>query len=167
MIDASQNMSEHEGGIINMKSLALIAVCAAVIGLIVAVSMAMWIKKSPEGNDRMKEISGFIREGAFAFLEYISRKEVYTAFLSAIGFTPTQDVTLDNAFLNSLADGLQAPCINAEMYIYAPKGVGEYGSNQFSFFYLQTLGGELTGEELAQRADEDFELARQQAEALQ
>jgi len=107
------------------------------------------------------------KEGAFAFLEYISRKEVYTAFLNAIGFTPTQDVTLDNAFLNSLADGLQAPCINAEMYIYAPKGVGEYGSNQFSFFYLQTLGGELTGEELAQRADEDFELARQQAEALQ
>ena len=107
------------------------------------------------------------KEGAFAFLEYVSRKEVYTAFLNAIGFTPTQDVTLDNAFLNSLAGGLQAPCINAEMYIYAPKGVGDYGSNQFSFLYLQVLGGPVTGEQLAEYADEDFELARQAAEAIE
>ena len=51
-----------------MKLFALIAVCAAVIGLIVALILATWIKKAPQGSDRMKEISGFIREGAFAFL---------------------------------------------------------------------------------------------------
>lgn len=99
-------------------------------------------------------------DGAKAFLEYISRKEVYTAFLNAIGFTPTQNVTLENEFLNSLASGLQKPCLNAEMYIYSPKGVGEYGSGQFSFLYLKTLGGPLTAEELAQKADEDFDTAR-------
>ena len=99
-------------------------------------------------------------DGAKAFLEYISRKEVYTAFLNAIGFTPTQNVTLENEFLNSLASGLQKPCLNAEMYIYSHKGVGEYGSGQFSFLYLKTLGGPLTAEELAQKADEDFDTAR-------
>ena len=78
----------------------------------------------------------------------------------------TQDVELDNAFLNSLADGLKAPCLNAEMYMFSPKGVGEYGSDQFSFMKLKVLGGPVTAEELAQLADEDFELARANAEKL-
>ena len=52
------------------------------------------------------------------------------------------------------------------MYIYSPKGVGEYGSGQFSFLYLKTLGGPLTAEELAQKADEDFETARQALASL-
>ena len=52
------------------------------------------------------------------------------------------------------------------MYMYAPKGVGEYGSNQFSFLYLQVLGGPVTGEQLAQYADEDFEAARNAADSL-
>ena len=106
------------------------------------------------------------KEGAFAVLDYISKPEVYAAFLNAIGMTPTQDVALDNPFLNSLADGLQAPCLNAEMYIYAPKGVGEYGSAQFSFLQLSTLGGPVSAAELAALADEDFETARAATEAL-
>ena len=52
-----------------MKGIAVIAVCAAIVGLIVAVVLATWIKKQDQGTDRMKEISGFIREGAFAFLK--------------------------------------------------------------------------------------------------
>ena len=45
------------------------AVIAAVIGLIVAFCLAAWIKKADEGTDRMKEIAGYIREGAMAFLK--------------------------------------------------------------------------------------------------
>ena len=107
-------------------------------------------------------------DGAMAFLSYISQKDIYTAFLNKIaGFSSTQpDITLDNAFLNSLQSGLQKPCLNAEMYIYSPKGAGEYGSSQFSFLYLKTLGGPLTAEELAQKADEDFETARQALASL-
>ncbi|MGX8774714.1 MAG: sodium/proton-translocating pyrophosphatase, partial [Bacillota bacterium] len=52
-----------------MKGIAVVAVCAAIVGLIVAVVLATWIKKQDQGTDRMKEISGFIREGAFAFLK--------------------------------------------------------------------------------------------------
>ena len=51
-----------------MNGLAIIAVVAAIIGLVVAVGLASWISKADEGNDRMKEIAGFIREGAMAFL---------------------------------------------------------------------------------------------------
>lgn len=71
-----------------MKLIALIAVCAAVIGLIVAVTLATWIRKAPAGNDRMQEISGFIREGAFAFLkrEYKIMVIVIVALALLIGF---------------------------------------------------------------------------------
>lgn len=51
-----------------MDNIAIIAPIAAIIGLIVAFSLASWISKVDEGNDRMKEIAGHIREGAMAFL---------------------------------------------------------------------------------------------------
>ncbi len=44
-------------------------VIAAVIGLAVAFCLAAWIKKADEGTDRMREIAGYIREGAMAFLK--------------------------------------------------------------------------------------------------
>ncbi|MCI8609369.1 MAG: sodium-translocating pyrophosphatase [Firmicutes bacterium] len=47
----------------------VLAVIAAVIGLVVAFCLAAWIKKADEGNDRMREIAGYIREGAMAFLK--------------------------------------------------------------------------------------------------
>lgn len=51
-----------------MNVLAILAVVAAIIGLAVAIGLASWIGKADEGTDRMKEISGYIREGAMAFL---------------------------------------------------------------------------------------------------
>ncbi|MDO4834008.1 MAG: sodium-translocating pyrophosphatase [Bacillota bacterium] len=70
-----------------MKVLAVIAVCAAVVGLVVALILAMWIKGSDQGTDRMKEISGYIREGAFAFLkrEYKIMAIVIIVLALAIG----------------------------------------------------------------------------------
>ncbi len=78
-----------------MKALALIAVCAAVVGLVVALILAMWIKNSDQGTDRMKEISGFIREGAFAFLkrEYKIMAIVIIVLALLIGFG-LQSVTI-------------------------------------------------------------------------
>lgn len=49
--------------------LKLIAPICALIALIVAFALSSWIKKCNEGNERMKGISGYIREGAFAFLK--------------------------------------------------------------------------------------------------
>ncbi|MGI6177736.1 MAG: sodium-translocating pyrophosphatase [Eubacterium sp.] len=42
-------------------------VCAA-IGLAVAFALATWVGRQDAGNERMREISGYIREGAMAFL---------------------------------------------------------------------------------------------------
>ena len=64
------------------------AVIAAVIGLIVAFCLAAWIKKADEGTDRMKEIAGYIREGAMAFLarEYKTMVIVIAVLFLLIGF---------------------------------------------------------------------------------
>ena len=61
---------------------------AAIIGLLVAVGLTSWISKAKEGTDRMKEISGFIREGAMAFLkrEYRTMIIVIVILFLAIGF---------------------------------------------------------------------------------
>lgn len=64
-----------------------IAPVCALIGLLVAFALASWVGKQDAGNDRMKEISGFIREGAFAFLkrEYRTMIIVIVALFVIIG----------------------------------------------------------------------------------
>ena len=61
-----------------------IAPVAALIGLIVAFVLASWIGKADEGTDRMKEISGYIREGAMAFLKAEWKILTYFGIIVAI-----------------------------------------------------------------------------------
>ena len=65
----------------------IFAVIAAVIGLVVAFCLAAWIGKADEGTDRMKEIAGYIREGAMAFLarEYKTMVIVVVVLFLIIG----------------------------------------------------------------------------------
>ncbi len=60
---------------------------SAIIGLLVAFSLSTWIGREDEGTDRMKEISGYIREGAMAFLrrEYSTMIIVIVALFLLIG----------------------------------------------------------------------------------
>ena len=51
-----------------MENLLYAVPVIGVIALVVALVLKSWIGKQDEGNDRMKEISGYIREGAMAFL---------------------------------------------------------------------------------------------------
>ena len=88
--------------------LALIAVLAAAFGLCVAFMLAKWIGSCDAGTDRMKEISGFIREGAFAFLkrEYKSMAIVIVVLFIIIGFAldfTTAVLYLFGALLSVLA----------------------------------------------------------------
>ena len=51
-----------------MQNLLYAVPVIGVVALIVALVLKAWIAKQDEGNDRMKEISGYIRVGAMAFL---------------------------------------------------------------------------------------------------
>ncbi len=88
-----------------MNGLAIIAVAAAIIGLVVAVGLASWISKADEGNDRMKEIAGFIREGAMAFLtrEYKVMVIVIAVLFLLIGFGFQSVITGDLVCVRSAA----------------------------------------------------------------
>lgn len=44
-------------------------VVSAALGLLVAFCLAAWIRKADEGTERMREIAGYIKEGAMAFLK--------------------------------------------------------------------------------------------------
>ena len=71
-----------------MGTLAIsVPICAA-IALVFAFGLAKWIGGLDSGTDRMKEISGYIREGAFAFLkrEYKTMVIVIVALFILIGF---------------------------------------------------------------------------------
>ena len=71
-----------------MNALAIIVPVAAIIGLIVAYGLTAWIGRADEGTERMKEIAGFIREGAMAFLsrEYKTMVAVIIVLFLIIGF---------------------------------------------------------------------------------
>lgn len=70
-----------------MSILAVAAVAAAIIALVFAYGLSSWIGKVDEGNDRMKEIAGYIREGSMAFLrrEYKTMVIVIVVLFVLIG----------------------------------------------------------------------------------
>ena len=65
-----------------------IAPVCALVGLLVAFCLTSWVSKADAGNDRMKEIAGFIHEGAMAFLkrEYKTMVVVIAVLFVVIGF---------------------------------------------------------------------------------
>jgi len=52
----------------DIRSYSFVLPIVGALGLLIAFIIYGWIKKQPEGNDRMKEIAGQIRVGALAFL---------------------------------------------------------------------------------------------------
>lgn len=59
------------------------ATLAGALGFVLAIFLTSWVSKQDAGTDRMKEISGFIREGAMAFLK---KEYVYMVIIMAIFF---------------------------------------------------------------------------------
>jgi K(+)-stimulated pyrophosphate-energized sodium pump len=66
-----------------MELLQILTPICAVAGLLTALILGVWIKGNSEGNDRMVQIAGFIRNGAMAFLK---REYVYMVVVIAIIF---------------------------------------------------------------------------------
>ena len=89
-------------------SLAVLAPVAAVVALIVAFALTKWITGRDAGNDRMKEISGYIHEGAMAFLtkeyRFMVIVVVVLAVLIAVTISPlTAGLYIFGALLSVLA----------------------------------------------------------------
>ncbi|MEL7656187.1 MAG: sodium/proton-translocating pyrophosphatase, partial [Bacillota bacterium] len=62
-----------------MNIVTVMAPVTAIIALLFAYGLSSWIGKTDDGTERMKEISGYIRESAMAFL-----KREYTAMIIVI-----------------------------------------------------------------------------------
>jgi K(+)-stimulated pyrophosphate-energized sodium pump len=52
-----------------MENFIYVIPCLAIVGLIYTFIKARWVTKQDAGNDKMKEIAGYIAEGAMAFLK--------------------------------------------------------------------------------------------------
>lgn len=52
-----------------MNNLVYIIPALGIIGLLVMIMKSRWVSAQPDGNDRMKEIAGYVAEGAMAFLK--------------------------------------------------------------------------------------------------
>ena len=64
-----ESTRKQNGGEIKMDNeLALLTLCGSIIALLFVASRAQKVLRFPEGNDRMKKISGSIHQGAMAYL---------------------------------------------------------------------------------------------------
>lgn len=66
-----------------MNNWVYFATATGALAIVMAIVLTSWIAKQDAGNERMKEIAGFIREGAMAFLK---REYVYMVIIIAILF---------------------------------------------------------------------------------
>jgi len=110
------------------------------------------------------------KDWALKYFDFLSQKEVYGPFVSALGFFPTMPgVETSNEFVNSLADKNQNFSLAWEKFIITPKGIGQYAAGQcFNINLLKALGGTVESvEELANLAQQDWEAAVAAAKAAQ
>lgn len=96
------------------------------------------------------------------WFDFLSQKENYEPFVSAVGFFPTMPgVTSSNEFVNSMADKNTAFKPSWEKVIVPPKGIGQYAVGQvFVPSQLKALGGTAaTVKDLAALAQKDWDAA--------
>lgn len=81
-------VSDKQKGIIEMEILAVTAAAIAFLALIFAYGLSSWVVKTDEGDEGMRELSGFIKESAAAFvkMEFFVLIPVILVFIPVIGF---------------------------------------------------------------------------------
>lgn len=94
-----------------MNNWVLFATVIGAIAIIMAIMLTSWISKQSAGNERMKEIAGYIREGAMAFLkrEYVYMVVIIAILFFVIGFGinwTTSILFLFGAILSVLAGAI-------------------------------------------------------------
>ncbi|MCX7708502.1 MAG: extracellular solute-binding protein [Clostridia bacterium] len=95
------------------------------------------------------------------WMEFLSQKENYTPFISALSMFPTMpDVQVSNKFINSIADKNKNFRLAFERITLEPKGVGQYAAGVFPLTQLKAFGGTIaTAKELAELQQKDWDAA--------
>jgi len=96
------------------------------------------------------------------WFDFLSQKENYTPFVSALGFFPTMpEVESTSKFVASIADKNKAFKPSWEKVITPPKGVGQYAAGQcFKPGQLKAIGGQVADvKALAELAQKDWDAA--------
>lgn len=102
------------------------------------------------------------KEVCLQWFDFLSQKENYAPFVSALGFFPTMPgVESSSKFVSSIADKNKAFKPSWEKVIIPPKGVGQYATGQcFAIGTLKAVGGTVKDvNELAQLAQKDWDAA--------
>ena len=96
-----------------MTTLMWIVPIIGILALIVAAALASFIKKQPEGTDRMKEIATAIHEGAQAFLkaEYKILAIIIVIVFLAVGFFIGSTQSSHDVSHNKGACAIVFPCV--------------------------------------------------------
>lgn len=95
------------------------------------------------------------KKAAKLWLEFISRKENYTSFINAVGWLPTQDVTVSNKILDEVSKFPMK--ISFEQIHISRTGQGEMASGLIQ--YLTPMGTIASAEEFAKLAQADWSAA--------
>ncbi|HEY0674564.1 MAG TPA: sodium/proton-translocating pyrophosphatase, partial [Longimicrobiales bacterium] len=79
-----------------MIDLTQFAIPLGIIGLLAAFVVYLYVKKQPDGNDRMREIAALIQDGAMAFLrrEYMTLALFVVVVAAALWFATSQQTAL-------------------------------------------------------------------------
>ncbi len=67
-----------------MNSFFYLVPCFGIIALLFTMFKGAWVRKQPAGNERMKEISTYIADGAMAFLKAEYKILTYFVIIAAI-----------------------------------------------------------------------------------
>lgn len=99
------------------------------------------------------------KDACLKWFDFLSQKENYTKFVNKIGFIPTMDgITVDNEFVNSLANINKDFKLGYETVFLNPKGIGKYAG--FRPSQLKVYGGTVaTAQELTNLSQKDWDAA--------
>ncbi|GIQ68962.1 extracellular solute-binding protein [Xylanibacillus composti] len=102
------------------------------------------------------------KDWALTFLEEMSSRDNYTAFVNAAGFLPTQDVTVDSEFINEIMPYLGEFILAWDQLAINRENVGQYadGSSPHAEF-LKPAGPLESPQELADLSQKDWDAAAQ------
>lgn len=102
------------------------------------------------------------KDACLLWFDFLSQKENYTPFVSALGFFPTMPgVESTSKFVASIADKNTGFKPSWEKVIVAPKGIGQYAAGQgFVIGMLKAVGGTVPDvKALAELAQKDWDAA--------